>query len=313
MKDQNPYLNDLFVSLPDLLKMEGQARTFSYLSKKHKVNALLTGKHISRQRGRGLDFEEVREYVKGDDIRNIDWKVTARTRKTHTRVYTEEKEKPVLIVVNQSKPMFFGSIKRTKSVVAAELAALAAFKVLKEGDRVGGVVMADEGIDFIAPRRNRKSVMHFLQKVVQRNQELKTSFPGESESVLDQTIQRVNNVVTHDFVVVIISDFLEQSQKVIKAIGHLAKHNSVLLIQVLDPMEKALPQAKFIAGDHSHQIALDGKNPKIRNSYDQGVKADFDGFQEIMSKLMVPVFQINTVDSIDSQLKEVFNANHARQ
>jgi len=122
--------------------MEHLSRGFSLLASKQKVRSLLGGKHASKLRGRGLDFEEVRNYVPGDDIRNIDWKVTARTQKTHSRVYSEEKEKPTLIVVDQSKSMFFGSQKRTKSVVAAELAALTAFKILKEGDRVGGIVFA---------------------------------------------------------------------------------------------------------------------------------------------------------------------------
>ena len=149
MKDDTRYPPDVFVSLQSLLKMEHIASGFSFLAKKQKVRSILGGKHASKLRGRGLDFEEVRNYVAGDDIRNIDWKVTARTQKTHSRVFSEEKEKPALILVDQSKSMFFGSQRRTKSVVAAELAALAAFRIQKEGDRVGGVVFADDGFGFI--------------------------------------------------------------------------------------------------------------------------------------------------------------------
>ena len=147
------YPPQVFTSLAELLRMEHVAHSFSLKAKKQKVNTILGGKHASKLRGRGLDFEEVRNYVKGDDIRNIDWKVTARTQKTHTRVFTEEKERPVLIVVDQSKSMLFGSQKRTKAVVAAELAAMLAFRVLKEGDRVGGVVIADKGTDILLPKR----------------------------------------------------------------------------------------------------------------------------------------------------------------
>ena len=136
--------NPIFVTLQDLLAKEHSAQGFSFLAKKQKVRSVLGGKHASKLRGRGLDFEEVRNYVAGDDIRNIDWKVTARTQKTHSRVYSEEKEKPTLIVVDQSKSMFFGSQHKMKSVVAAELAALASFRILKEGDRVGGIVFADD-------------------------------------------------------------------------------------------------------------------------------------------------------------------------
>ena len=142
MSKESPYPQDVFISLQDLLKMEHHARNFSFQARKQKVRSILGGKHASKLRGRGLDFEEVRNYVAGDDIRNIDWKVTARTQKTHSKVFSEEKEKPALIVVDQSKSMFFGSQRKTKSVVAAEIAALAAFRVLKEGDRVGGIVFA---------------------------------------------------------------------------------------------------------------------------------------------------------------------------
>ncbi|MCK5814431.1 MAG: DUF58 domain-containing protein, partial [Flavobacteriaceae bacterium] len=188
MSDETTYHPDIFVTLKSLLAKEGSAKGFSFLAKKQKVRSILGGKHASKLRGRGLDFEEVRNYVAGDDIRNIDWKVTARTQKTHTRVYSEEKEKPVLIVVDQSKSMFFGSRKKMKSVVAAELAALTAFKILKEGDRVGGVVIADNGIDIIFPKRDRKNIVRFFEKIVERNHELKDSKSTDFEQTKKDVI-----------------------------------------------------------------------------------------------------------------------------
>ena len=207
MTEPRKYPKDIFITLNELLKMEHLSKGFSLLASKQRVRSVLGGKHASKLRGRGLDFEEVRNYVPGDDIRNIDWKVTARTQKTHSRVYSEEKEKPTLIVVDQSKSMFFGSKKRTKSVVAAELAALTAFKILKEGDRVGGIVFADNGIDIVYPKRDRKNILRFLEKIVLRNRELVDSKPVEFEKALAETLAKVKNIVTHDFLVVIISDF----------------------------------------------------------------------------------------------------------
>ena len=195
MADQTTYPKDIFISLDELLKMEHLARGFSFLAARQKVRSILGGKHASKLRGRGLDFEEVRSYVAGDDIRNIDWKVTARTQKTHSRVYSEEKEKPALIVVDQSKSMFFGSQKSTKAVVAAKLAALASFRVLKEGDRVGGVVFADKGIDIIYPKRDRRNILRFLEKIVERNHELKDSRPVKFEQALKETLQKIRNIV----------------------------------------------------------------------------------------------------------------------
>ena len=107
------------------------------------MHSLLTGRHASRLRGRGLDFEEVRAYLPGDDVRTIDWRVTARTGVPHTRVYTEERDRPALLVVDQRLAMFFGTRLNLKSVTAAEAAALAAWRVFLSGDRVGAVVFDD--------------------------------------------------------------------------------------------------------------------------------------------------------------------------
>ena len=303
------YPANIFVSLNDLLKMEHLSRGFSLLASKQKVRSILGGKHASKLRGRGLDFEEVRNYVAGDDIRNIDWKVTARTQKTHTRVYSEEKEKPALIIVDQSKSMFFGSQKKTKSVVAAEIAALTAFKVLKEGDRVGGVVFADKGIDIIYPKRDRKNILRFLEKIVIRNQELIDSEPIEFDKALNAVLSKVKNIVTHDFLVVIISDFHRYNPDIIKFISRLSLHNDVILTKVYDPMEKMIPESKIIAGDKNHQLLLDGEDKKLRDRFKNAFTDDFEKFKEQMKKHRIPVISVDTVTDTDMQLKEIFKSN----
>lgn len=306
MARKKDHSSEIFVSLEQLLKKEHSASFFDYLSHRQKVNTILTGKHRSKLRGRGLDFEEVRQYVKGDDIRNIDWKVTARTQKTHTRVFSEEKEKPTLIVVDQSKAMFFGSVKYTKSVIAAELAATVAFSVLKQGDRVGGVILADEGIDVLMPKRNRKNILQFLKTLVQRNQELENSTPLPFENVLEETLRRVNNIATHDFMVVIIGHFHRYSPKVIKYISQLSTHNDIVLMKVYDPMEQVLPQTKFIAGNRIHQISVNGSDKALSEVYSEGFNQDFYSFQEEMRKHRIPILMFDTTEDVDVQLKQVF-------
>src|SRR5262244_3704052 len=111
----------VYATLADLVRLRQRSRGFSFLPRQP-VQSLLAGRHASRLRGRGLNFEEIRRYQVGDDIRQIDWKVTARTRKTHTRVFTEERERSVLLLVDQRWTMFFGSVKNMKSVTAAEAA-----------------------------------------------------------------------------------------------------------------------------------------------------------------------------------------------
>lgn len=308
MSSKTRYPKDVFTSLRELMEMEQHARHFSLLARQQKVKSILGGKHASKLRGRGLDFEEVRQYVKGDDIRNIDWKVTARTQKAHTRVFSEEKEKPALIVVDQSKSMFFGSTKRTKSVVAAELAALLAFRVLKQGDRVGGVVFADRGIDVLLPKRDRRNILRFLEKIVQRNHELEHSAPISFEESLHETMRKIRNIVTHDFLVVIISDFHRYAPEVIKFISQVAQHNDVILAKIYDPLEKDIPDTKFVAGDVDTQITVDGTSKTIRSRFDEGFESDFQSFQDLMKKHRIPVFSIHTSEPLDQQIKEVFKS-----
>jgi len=306
MSTNAKYPKDVFTSLRELLEMEQHAHHFSLLARKQKVKSILGGKHASKLRGRGLDFEEVRQYVKGDDIRNIDWKVTARTRKTHTRIFSEEKEKPALIVVDQTKPMFFGSVRRTKSVVAAELATLLAFRILKQGDRVGGLVFADQGIDLILPKRDRRNILRFLERIVSRNRELESSTPVQFESALHEAMLKIRNIVTHDYLVVIISDFHRYSPEVIKFISQLSMHNDVILAKIADPMEQEIPDERFIAGDSQTQITVDGTSKKLRDSFHEGFETDYQSFQTRMKKHRIPVFMVNTTEPLDRQIKDIF-------
>ncbi|MDT0553452.1 DUF58 domain-containing protein [Urechidicola vernalis] len=300
--------NPIFVSLQDLLSKEHSAQGFSFLAKKQKVRSVLGGKHASKLRGRGLDFEEVRNYVAGDDIRNIDWKVTARTQKTHSRVYSEEKEKPTLIVVDQSKSMFFGTQNKMKSVVAAELAALTAFRILKEGDRVGGVVFADNGIDIISPKRNRKNILRFFEHIVQRNHELLDSTPVNHAEASSVVFKKIRNIVTHDFLIVVISDFRRYSKDVIKNIAQMAQNNDVILAKVFDPMERDIPKTKMVIGDTKKQLNVDGKNRSIQQEFSEGFDTDFQNFENEMKKHRIPVLKFDTVQPVDDQLKNMLSS-----
>ncbi len=143
------------VTLDELLRLRHRAKGFSFLPKQP-VHSLLAGRHASRLRGRGLEFEELRHYYEGDDVRAIDWPATARLGSPHVRVFTEERDRPVLLLVDQRLGMFFGSRRAMKSVVAAEAAALAAWRVTSLGDRVGAIVFSEDGIDEIRPRRAQR-------------------------------------------------------------------------------------------------------------------------------------------------------------
>jgi uncharacterized protein (DUF58 family) len=305
MAAEKTYPQNIFVSLKDLLRMDGHARGFSFLARKQKVRSILGGKHASKLRGRGLDFEEVRNYVAGDDIRNIDWKVTARTQKTHTRVFSEEKEKPALIVVDQSRSMFFGSTHKTKSVVAAELAALSAFRVLKEGDRVGGVVISKDGIDITPPKRDRKNTFRFLETIVKHNRSLIDTSSKSHDALLKEALPRINNIVTHDFLVVVISDFSRYSPEAIKGLIRMSQHNDVILARVFDPLERDIPNTQIVMGDGQQQIMVKGATREINAKFSSGFNSDFEAFKAEMNKHQIPVFSISTDSPVEDQVKEI--------
>jgi uncharacterized protein (DUF58 family) len=165
----------VYADLTELVRLTFRTRGFSFLPRQP-LHSILAGRHASRVRGRGLNFEEMRRYLPGDDIRNMDWRVTARTRTPHVRVYTEERDRPVLLVADQRQSMFFGSRRAMKSVVSAEAAALAAWRVLQGGDRVGALAFDDQDVVEIPLQRSEQQRLRILESVVRKNQALSDCF-----------------------------------------------------------------------------------------------------------------------------------------
>lgn len=298
---------EVYVTLRDLIALQFEARGFSFLPK-YAVQSILSGRHRSKLRGRGLDFEEVRKYVKGDDIRNIDWKVTARVGSAHTKVFTEEKERPVLFVVDQSSRMFFGSIKYMKSVVAAQLAAVGCWRVLEVGDRVGGLVFNDSKIEFISPKRNRHSIQRYLSLVARQNQAL--SKIGNSDKKLDhplnQALKQAAQVVKHDFLIVVVSDFNLGDNQTMKSLIRMKKNNDVILARISDPAEARLPEFKITFTDGTYQTRLEGEK-KVRKSFEED-RANFRLKQtESFKKYGFPLLEFDTSDTAAKQLRSMLS------
>ena len=295
---------EIYCDLRTLISLQYEAVGFSFLPK-YAVQSLLSGRHRSKLRGRGLDFDEVRKYVQGDDIRNIDWKVTARVGKTHTKVFTEERERPVLLVVDQSSSMFFGSEVYLKSVVAAHLAALGAWRVLEVGDRIGGIVFDDEKMDFIAPKRDRRTVQRFLSIIAYKNQALKPVPNTGEENMLNRSLQHVNQVVNHDFLVCVVSDFKKADDKTIKSMIQLAKHNDVLAFQVIDSFEKKLPDNKIVLSDGVFQTLIESAQKKLRKDFEE-LQTDHQIWLDSQCKKYgIPLLKFNTKEPASTQLRKM--------
>jgi uncharacterized protein (DUF58 family) len=292
----------IYVSFSQLLGMQ-QYVPLLYADRLHyKVKNVLGGNKPSAIRGRGMDFEEVRKYVPGDDIRHIDWKVTARTKTTHAKVFTEEKEKPVLIVVDQSSSMFFGSQYKTKSVIAAELAALWAFKAHKQADRVGFLVLGNESAKLLRPKRALNHVMEGLRTITEFNTNLSNQQVNYEAKNVHHALEQLYNVISHDYTVIVISDFIHYNQQVVQSIFRIKQHNNVLLFKVFDEFEKHVMPQNFVITDSIFQQVVRGAKKQVRDSFQLGFAEQLQQFETKMKQHGVPLYGFTCNTNVHEQL-----------
>lgn len=227
------------------------------------------GQRIARPKGRGVDFDEVRLYQPGDDVRNIDWKVTARKQRPHTKIFREERERPTLVVVDQSHSMFFGSRIRLKSVAAAEVAARLAFQTLHAGDRIGGIVIGINGVVVIEPRRTGRNIARILGAIVSANQSLEPSqSDGHGSQLVARAVTQIRRVVRFNFRVLVVSDFVSFDDEAISDVLSLSRHNQLQLLFVYDELERELPPASlYWVTDGSGRVRFDSSNQTSRELY----------------------------------------------
>jgi uncharacterized protein (DUF58 family) len=304
----------VYVSLDDLVRLQYQARRVTFKARQP-VHSILTGRHASRVRGRGLDFEEVRAYLPGDDIRSIDWRVTARTGVAHTRVYTEERDRPALILVDQRLAMFFGTRLSLKSVTAAEAAALAAWTVFRSGDRVGAVVFDDAELVALRPHRSRGQVLRILEAIVQKNRALRADTDLKSvPRMLNRALERARSLVGHDHVIVIASDFDGADDHTRRLVTELSQHNDVIAMLVHDPSSQELPErGRVVVTGGELQVQVDVGRAGERNALlalaSQRVKPILAWTRE----LGVPVMPLSTAEEVAAQVSRLLGAAFRRR
>jgi uncharacterized protein (DUF58 family) len=284
-----------WVTLEELLKLDHRARGFSFLPRQP-VHSLLTGRHGSRLRGRGLDFDELRHYYEGDDTRTIDWAATARLGTPYVRVYREERDRPVLLLVDQRVSMFFGSKRATKSVVAAEVAALSAFRVASLGDRVGGIVYSEQGITEIEPQARQAGVRRLLAALVKHNNALRADVSyAPDTSLYNEALRRAVRLAKHDCLVVMISDGSGQTPETTKLASQLAAHNDLIAIFVYDPLEADLPDiGRAVLAEGDRQIEVDLSATDLRRRFAAGFTEWRTRIERSALQRAIPVLPIRT-------------------
>lgn len=296
----------VYADLDELVRLQFKARGFSFLPRQP-IHSLLAGRHASRLRGRGLNFEELRRYLPGDDVRTIDWRVTARTRKTHVRVYTEERDRPVLLVVDQRLGMFLGSRRAMKSVVAAEAAAIAAWRVLGAGDRVGALVFDDTDVVEIRPHRSHERVMRILQAVVEKNHALRVDASREpNPAMLREVLERALRLAGHDYLVCLISDMHGFDAGTEACLMRLSEHNDALVAFVHDPLEVEMPAAgRLVVASGELQLEVNTDQANLRRKFSSDFEGRFERIRAVARKGAIPVIPLGTAEEVPEQLRRV--------
>jgi uncharacterized protein (DUF58 family) len=293
------------IDLDALVMLQADAHGFS-LNTRQPAGSLLAGRHASRLRGRGLAFDELRRYAPGDDVRTIDWRSTARLRVPHVRVYDEERERPVLLLVDQRRPMFFGSRHAMKSVTAAEVAALGAWRALAAGDRVGAVVFGDDELVELRPHRSRNRVLRVLHEVSRLNQALRDAPPATASVTLNDALQAALRRKAHNQLVVLISDLDGADADTQRLATLLAAHNDVLVIAVYDPLGASLrvrPGMFADLGGEHFELPLDPGFPAAFRREFERVALDWVG---IFRALRVPLLPVSSAAPAAQQLRALF-------
>jgi uncharacterized protein (DUF58 family) len=293
-----------YVSLDDLQKLSHRAQGFSFLPRQP-VHSLLTGRHASRLRGRGLDFDELRHYYEGDDTRTIDWAATARLGTPYVRVYREERDRPVLLLVDQRVSMFFGSKRATKSVVAAEVAALSAFRVASLGDRVGGIVYSEQGITEVEPQARQGGVRRLLAEIVRHNNALRADLPHPPDPGLyNEALRRAVRMIKHDGLVVMISDGSGKTAETVKIATELTAHNDLIAVFAYDPIEAELPDiGRTVLAEAERQIEVDLSSAGLRRRFAADFTESRRQIERASIKRAIPVLPIRTDRDVAEQVR----------
>lgn len=290
----------IYTDLGDLLRNRHWARDLKLFSRQA-ARSMLLGETRSRFRGRGMEFEEVRTYQPGDDIRNIDWRVSARTGGTYTKLFCEERERPVHIVVDQRSSMFFGSNTRFKSVFAAEIATAIAWAALAGSDRIGGQIIGDEEESDIRARRNKQAVLRFVHDINEFNQAL----PGASahSKSLAYMLEECRRITRPGTAIFVISDFHDFDQACAKALSTIGRHADINLLHVFDPIEEQLPVTGAVS-------ISDGKNRssvRLNSGLQQAYLEKVESRQKLINDSVVRARALYTKIATDQEPRHFLN------
>ena len=297
--------------LPELIDLQRYAHLSNTRSS---GRALQAGGYLSRWHGRGMDFSEVRNYQAGDEIRHMDWRVTARTGKPHIKLYQEERERPVIILTDFNPSMYFGTRIAFKSVVAARLSALLAWTVVKQGDRVGALLFSETTHNEFSPRARQAGVLPILEGLSTYTNvaRVKPGFhPGyvddKSFRPMSDVLHRIRRVIKPGSILVIISDFYHLDDESQPHLHRLSLQNSVLAYHVCDPLELAPPKPQhYVMTNGQKDLFLDTTQRAVRDEYTLACEQRLTSLQLQLKGLRIAYTQVTPEHDLPLLVRQTF-------
>jgi uncharacterized protein (DUF58 family) len=270
------------------------------------VNSLFTGEYRSVFKGQGMEFAEVREYQAGDEVRSIDWNVTARMRRPFVKRYIEERELTVLLAVDLSGSERFGTRGRFKSELASELAAVLAMSAIRNNDRVGAVLFTDRIEHVVPPRKGRRHALRLMR-------DLLVFAPTGTRTDLPAALEFTGKMLAHKSIIFVVSDF--QADDLERPLKLLAQRHDVVAVTVDDPSERTLPDiglARFVDPETGTTLDVDTSDPAVRERFAAAVEEELTARRRLLRRLAIDEIPVHTDGSVVEPLIRFFRARETR-
>ena len=312
--------NGVELSINELVQYQNKASLIDLAARKS-LHGQMSGNYLSRSKGRGMEFDEVRHYQNGDDIRAIDWRVTARTGKTHTKIFREEVERPVLVATDLSSSMLFGSQLLFKSVQAAHLAALVTWHAKGRGDRIGGIVFNEHKHSELKPRSRKEGVLHYLHSLVETHKHTlslennnqteirsREQLDESANKAFEENCARLRQLARPGSLVYLITDGNHINQESIRHLSHIHRHCEMVVCLVSDPLEHDLPSSKYkmnvaVTDGQSRQQLLIG-DPASAEKYHQQAHILVQQKQDLLLKTGGRILHFSSGQTLEQQLTD---------
>lgn len=297
-------IDGVVATLPELIALRCLAKP-TRLSVSNR--STITGLHRSRARGRGMDFTDVRNYQAGDEIRHMEWRITARTGRPHIKLYEEERERPVVILVDFNPSMYFGTRVAFKSLNAAKLASLIAWTANSTGDRVGGLTFSSNMHHEFMPKSRDAGVLPFLASLAQYTTYYAEQNHKDKPQALYDALLRLKRVTKPGSLLVLISDFYTMNEAAEQHLSRLRSHNDILAYHMCDPLELASPKPGFYPMTNGVKtLCLNTTDTPVTRAYTKICDERIETLKNQFKRLSTQYIQVSTEQDLPLLVQQTF-------